>query len=139
MHPIRLVSHQYSVQRLWLPSSTSTPSIACNMGYMEPRRILPFLMFFLLVPCAAVATQPPQSAQPEVIATPQGTPEATVSTNSHDAYSLLVPDGTRLLVKVVNEFSSSDAKVGDVIDLVVVFAVRVDGITVIPKGTALAA
>lgn len=106
---------------------------------MEQRTLLPFLIFSLLVLCVAEATWPHQSAQHEVTGTPQGRPEAMVSPNPYDADSLLVPDGTRLLVKVVNEFSSSDAKVGDVIDLVVVFAVRVDGITVIPKGTALAA
>jgi hypothetical protein len=106
---------------------------------MEQRTILSFLIFSLFVPCAEAATRPHQSVQHELAGTPQGTPAATVSTHPQDADSLLVPDGTPLLIKVVNEFSSSDAKVGDVIDFVVVFAVRADGITVIPKGTTFTA
>lgn len=106
---------------------------------MKQHTKLPFLIFLLLVPCAAVATQPLQSTQTELTAAPQSAPEATAGTDANDADSLLVPDGTPLLIKAVHEYSSSDAKVGDVIDFVVVFTVRMDGITVIPKGTALTA
>lgn len=106
---------------------------------MKQRTKLPFLIFLLLVPCAAVATQPLQSIQAELTAALQSAPETTASKDANDADFLLVPAGTPLLIKAVNNYSSSDAKVGDVIDFVVVFTVRVDGITVIPKGTALTA
>jgi hypothetical protein len=104
---------------------------------MEQRTILPLLIFFLVVPRTAAATRPPQSTQTELTATPQGTPEGAVSKHPDDSDTLLVPDGTPLLIKAVDEFSSLDAKVGDVIHFVVVFTVRADGIAVIPKGTAL--
>jgi hypothetical protein len=122
-----------------LPHSIDARNILCGEGNMEQRLTLPFLTMFLLAPCAPAVARHSQSTQTELTAAPQGAPEATVSTHPLDADSLLVPDGTPLLVKVVNEFSSSDAKVGDVINFVVVFTVRVDGITVIPKGTALTA
>lgn len=106
---------------------------------MEQRLTLPFLTLILLAPCAPAVARHSQSTQTELTAAPQGAPEATASTHAYDADFLLVPDGTPLLIKVLNEYSSTDAKVGDVIDFVVVFTVRVDGITVIPKGTAITA
>ena len=106
---------------------------------MEQCLTLPLLMVSLLAPCATAVVQNTQSTPTELAAVPQSAPEATISTHTNDADSLVVPDGTPLLIKVVKEFSSSNAKVGDVINFDVVLAVRVDGITVIPKGTALTA
>jgi hypothetical protein len=106
---------------------------------MEQRLTLPFLTLFLLAPCAPAVARHSQSTQTKLAAARQSAPETTASTHANDADSLLVPDGTPLLIKAVNEYSSSGAKVGDVIDFVMVFTVRVDGITVIPKGTALTA
>jgi hypothetical protein len=122
-----------------LPHSIDARNILCGEGNMEQRLTVPFLTLFLLAPCAPAVARHSKSTQTELTAAPQSAPETTASTHANDADSLLVPEGTRLLVKVVNEFSSVDAKVGDVIDLVVVFTVRVGGITVIPKGTALSA
>jgi hypothetical protein len=106
---------------------------------MEQRLTLPLLILSLLALSTTVVAQRSQSTQTELTTAPRSAPEATATTKANDADSLLVPDGTPLLIKVVKEFSSSNAKVGDVIDFDVVLAVRVDGITVIPKGTALTA
>ncbi len=95
---------------------------------MGQQIVVPFLIFSLLAPPTAAATP-----------THQDTPEATVSTQTNGADSLVVPDGTPLRIKAVNGFSSARAKVGDLIDFTVAFAVRADGIIVIPQRAALAA
>ena len=49
--------------------------------------------------------------------------------------SIVMPDGTPIRLQVVNGFSTATAKMGDLIEFIVPFAVRVDGIIVVPHGT----
>ena len=97
-----------------------------------------FLAFSLLLPFAMAATQTSQLAPSASAAAPQSTPESTASARADDADSIVLPDGTPLRIKVVNGFSSANAKVGHVIDFAVGFEVRADGVVVIPQRTALA-
>jgi hypothetical protein len=104
----------------------------------NPRIIFPFLALSLLLPSTIAATLASQPAQLEPAAAPQSAPEGTTSTHADDVDFIVLPDGTPLRVKVVTGFSSANAKVGDVIDFVVGFEVRADGIVVIPQSTSLA-
>lgn len=81
------------------------------------------------------ALSPTASAGPRQEASPQDTPGATVSAASHDADSLVLPDGTPVPIKVVTGFSSETAKAGDVIHFVVAYEVREEGLVVVPQGT----
>jgi len=57
------------------------------------------------------ALVPAESTWPQPTASPQGVPGATVSPASDDSDSLVLPDGTPIRIKVVNGFSSENAKV----------------------------
>lgn len=105
---------------------------------MKARIPLRFLAFSLLLPSTMAAIQTSQPAQPASAAAPQSPPEATASARADDDDSIVLPNGTPLRIKVVNGFSSANAKVGDVIDFAVGFEVRADGVVVIPQRTALA-
>jgi hypothetical protein len=65
--------------------------------------------------------------------------ETAVSSHPDDADSLVLPDGTPVRIKVLDGFSSTDAKVGDVLHFAVAFEVRADGVVVIPQRTEVAA
>src|SRR6266436_1068194 len=79
-----------------------------------------------------------ESTLPQQTTSPQGLPGATVSPSSDDPNPLALPDGTPIPIKVVNGFSSADAKVGDVIQFAVAFEVREGGVVVIPQRTGFA-
>jgi hypothetical protein len=96
------------------------------------------LKFGLSTLFTVLALVPTESTLPHQIASPQGMPGATVSPSSDDPDSLALPDGTPIPIKVVNGFSSADAKVGDVIQFAVAFEVREDGVVVIPQRTGFA-
>ena len=93
------------------------------------------LKFGLSTLFTVLALVPTDSTLPQQTAPPQGMPGATVSPVSDDLDSLTLPDGTPIPIKVVNGFSSADAKVGDVIRLAVAFEVREGGVVVIPQRT----
>src|SRR5215469_521571 len=63
-------------------------------------------------------------------------PAATPIPN--DADSLVLPDGTPIRFRAVSAFSSTNAKVGDVVNFEVAFEIRVNGVVVIPRRTSLA-
>ena len=95
---------------------------------MNPRTTLTFLLsFFLTLPTASA---------PWPLPSPSG---ATVSPPPDESDSLVLPDGTPLRVKVLNRFSSADAKVGDLIHFAVGYEVRADGVVVIPQRTEVTA
>src|SRR6266403_2166 len=96
------------------------------------------LKFGLSTLFTVLALVPTESTLPQQIASPQGMPGATVSPFSDDPDTLALPDGTPIPIKVVNGFSSADAKVGDVIQFAVAFEVREGGVVVIPQRTGFA-
>src|SRR5258707_8401322 len=69
------------------------------------------LKFGLSTLFTVLALVPTDSTLPQQTAPPQGMPGATVSPVSDDLDSLTLPDGTPIPIKVVNGFSSADAKV----------------------------
>jgi hypothetical protein len=97
------------------------------------------LKFGLSTLSIVLALAPTESTLPQQAASPQAMPGAMVSPSSDDpADSLALPDGTPIAIKVVNGFSSADAKVGDVIQFAVAFEVREGGVVVIPQRTGFA-
>jgi hypothetical protein len=96
------------------------------------------LKFGLSTLFTVLAIVPTESTLPQQTASPQGMPGATVSPSSDDPDSLALPDGTPIPIKVVNGFSSADAKVGDVIQFAAAFEVREGGVVVIPQRTGFA-
>jgi hypothetical protein len=52
-----------------------------------------------------------------------------------DPASLTIPDGTPVELQLTESVSSAHARVGDLLDFVVVKDVSIDGFTVIPAGT----
>src|SRR5258708_30853912 len=93
------------------------------------------LKFGLSTLFTVLALVPTDSTFPQQTAPSQGVPGATVSPFSDDLDSLTVPDGTPIPIKVINGFSSANAKVGDVIRFAVAFEVREGGVVVIPQRT----
>jgi hypothetical protein len=85
-----------------------------------------------------LALAPAESTLPQQAASPQAMPGAMASPSSDDPDSLALPDGTPIAIKVINGFSSADAKVGDVIQFAVAFEVREGGVVVIPQRTGFA-
>jgi hypothetical protein len=69
------------------------------------------------------------------IASPQGLQGPTASSSSDDSDSLVLPDATPILIRVVKGFSSENAKVGDVVNFAVAFDVREGGLVMIPQRT----
>lgn len=110
-----------------------------NAGCMKQRTILTFLSLCLLTLPIVPASQPLESTFPNLKASPQAARQATVSPQSDEADSLVVPDGTPLRIEVLRKFSSENAKVGDVIDFAVALEVRAGAVVVIPQRTSLVA
>ena len=104
---------------------------------MEKLVLLALLRFALFPLSTIPASQQPESKPPELIASPQGLPKATVSSNSDDGDSLLVPDGTPIPVMLGKGFSSGNAKVGDPINIAVAYEVREGGLVVVPRRTSI--
>lgn len=102
---------------------------------MEQLIILPLLQLALFALLTAPAPPPSQSIPPAVTAPAQDEPKATASANPDEADSLMLPDGTAIVIKVVDGFSSENAKEGDVIKFAVAFDVREGGLVVIPQRT----
>jgi hypothetical protein len=96
------------------------------------------LKFGLSTLFTVLALVPTEWTLPQQAASPQAMPGAMVSPSSDDPDSLALPDGTPIPIKVVNGFSSADAKVGDVIQFAVAFEVREGGVIVIPQRTGFA-
>lgn len=88
---------------------------------MNLRTTLTFLLSVFLTLPTASAPWPLQS--------PSG---ATASPHPDENDSLVLPDGAPLRIKVLHRFSSSDAKVSDVIHFSVAYEVRSDELVVIP-------
>lgn len=95
-------------------------------------QLLQLALFALLTAPAPPASQ---SVPPAVTAPAQDVPKATASANPDEADSLILPDGTAIVIKVVDGFSSENAKEGDVIKFAVAFDVREGGLVVIPQRT----
>src|SRR5258708_24501740 len=104
---------------------------------IEQETILTFLLLCLLTLPTLPASRSMESTFPRLISSPQEIQGSTVSAHAEEAYSLVVPDGTPLRIEVLKGFSSERAKEGDVIDFVVAFEVRADGVVVVPQRTSL--
>lgn len=101
---------------------------------MEQLIVCPLLQLALSAFLTAPATHS-QSVPPAVTAAAQDVPKATATANPDEADSLVLPDGTPIRIKVVNGFSSENAKVGDVVNFAVAFDVHEGGLVVIPQRT----
>ena len=90
-------------------------------------------LFFTLLPAADLTAQqqpaPGPSAMQEKVAPPQ--PAVTPSD------SITVPDGTPLTLQLVSALSSGSAKVGDTVQFNISNPLLINGLVVMPKGTAL--
>ena len=90
------------------------------------------LLFILLPPAASSAQPHPppgQSATQEKNALPQ----AAVTPSD----SFTIPDGTPLTLQLVSALSSETAKVGDTVEFTTPYPLRMNGLVVVPPGTAL--
>lgn len=90
-------------------------------------------LLFISLPPADLSAQPHpppgQSATQEKDAPPQ----AAIT----PADSFTVPDGTPLTLQFVSDLSSETAKVGDTVKLTTPYPLRINGLVVVPKGTAI--
>jgi hypothetical protein len=89
-------------------------------------------LLFMLLPPADLSAQPHrppgQSGTQE-----KDAPQQAAATPSD---SVTIPDGTPLILQLVSELSSATAKVGDTVQFITL-PLRIDGLVVAPKGTAL--
>lgn len=105
---------------------------------MEWRLVVAMLISALLV--SSVSTKPTSRlAQNESATAFKTTPEVANSQSPEDEDLIIVPDGTALPIEVVDGYSSTTARVGDLIDFSVVFGLRADGLSLIPPNTHLTA
>ncbi len=90
-------------------------------------------LLFILSPPPDLGAQPNalpgQSAAQEKVAPPQAA--------AAPSDSITVPDGTPLTLQLVSELSSATAKLGDTVQFTTPYPLRINGMVVVPKGTAL--
>jgi hypothetical protein len=102
---------------------------------MIQRILLPLFILALLV--AWTATLACSQAQSPTSTGAQGAPVSPAAAHPDDSDSIVIPDGTPIPIEVSSGDPCNTFKVGDVIDFTVAFALRADGLVLIPHGMHL--
>lgn len=90
-------------------------------------------LLFILLPAADLSAQPHPPPGQSGTQEKDAPPQAAVTPPD----SITVPDGTPLNLQLVSDLSSGTAKVGDTVKLTIPYPLRIDGLVVVPRGTAL--
>ncbi len=90
-------------------------------------------LLFILLPPPELSAQ----SQPPPVQSGSQKKDAPVQAAATPSDSITVPDGTPLTLQLVTALSSAAAKVGDTVKLTTPYPLRINGLIVVPKGTAL--